>query len=242
MSTVVAATATSPAGPFVRKALVIGTQCHNPYYAFDLASGTHLIFHIGSGDTPAGPNNRVPSCSNGTTPGMTRPFSPFSAAAMATPTAATDPEYAAQPFLSVSKSLDGPFKPVNFTLPPGHTALGWGNDNPAPYVFENGTVLMLTRKYNGTAAKLHIVPHDTIWRVRAPSYEGPYELVFNRPVFPHQSWNDEDPCIYRDHRGPLPRPLPLHPRPRLVARWDHLGMGRWGLRVDLDVEEGRRVG
>ena len=66
----------------------------------------------------------------------------------------------------------------------------------AEQVFPNGTVLMLTRKYNGTAAKLHIVPHDTIWLVRAPSFAGPYELVFDRPVFENELFNEEDPCAY----------------------------------------------
>ncbi len=58
---------------------------------------------------------------------------------------------------------------------------------------------MLTRKYNGTASKLHIVPHDTIWLVRAPSYAGPYELLGE--FVPNEKFNEEDPCIWRDHRG-----------------------------------------
>jgi len=187
MSTIVAATSGSPAGPYRRAALVLPPQAHNPYYAFDPSSRTHLIYHIGDGDSPASPSNPFKHCNNGTTPNLTatKLFG----------------EYSSQPHILASKSLDGPFVRVNVTLPAGHTAVGWGNDNPAPFIFENGTVLMLTRKYNGTAHSHHIEPHDTIWLVRASSYEGPYELVFDTPVFEHENFNEEDPCIWRDQRG-----------------------------------------
>jgi hypothetical protein len=44
-------------------------------------------------------------------------------------------------------------------------------------------------------------PHDTIWLARAPSWRGPYEFVYDRPVFEGENFNEEDPCIWRDHRG-----------------------------------------
>jgi hypothetical protein len=173
-STVVAATAAHPAGPYTRSSLVIPTQAHNPYYAFDPQSSTHLLYHIGGGDNPESKTNPFRhNCVNGTTP----------PAADQTFAAAAEPIYSRQPYLHTAKLLAGPFQRVNFSLPAGHTPVGWGSDNPAPFVFENGTVLMLTRKYNGTASKLHIVPHDTIWLVRAQSYLGPYELVHDKPLF-----------------------------------------------------------
>ena len=187
MSTVVRATGASPAGPFTRQALVIPPQAHNPYYTFDPASKTHLIYHIGGGDNPESKTNPFyHNCSNGTTPGP---------AALSEAT-----EFSAKPYIHASKSLQGPFERVNVTSPPG-SPLSWGSDNPAPYIFPNGTVLMLTRKYNGTRAKAHQEPHDTIWLVRAPSFDGPYEFVFDRPVFAGESFNEEDPCQWRDARG-----------------------------------------
>ena len=42
-------------------------------------------------------------------------------------------EYSA-PFLHASKSLAGPFTRVNVSLPPGHSPMAWGYDNPAPFV------------------------------------------------------------------------------------------------------------
>ena len=67
-STVVMTTADQPEGPFAREKLVIPTQAHNPYYAFDPASQTHLIFHIGGGDNPESSDNKFKHCTNGTTP------------------------------------------------------------------------------------------------------------------------------------------------------------------------------
>ena len=58
-----------------------------------------------------------------------------------------------------------------------------------------------TRKYNGTAHEEHREPHDTIWLVRAPSWRGPYELVGDGPAFRNESFNEEDPCLWRDGRG-----------------------------------------
>ena len=173
-STVVMTTASTPEGPFVREKLVVPTQAHNPYYVFDPASKTHLIFHIGGGDNPESSGNKFKHCKDGTTPNGTTPNGSSTEALdlSATGTASPASEFSA-PYLHASKRLSGPFTRVNVSLPPGHTPVGWGTDNPAPFIFENGTVLMLTRKYNGTAAKLHIVPHDTIWLVRAPSFKGP---------------------------------------------------------------------
>jgi len=186
MSTIVRAVGDSAAGPFTREALVIPTQAHNPYYVFDPASETHLIFHIGSGDNPESASNPFwHNCTNGTTPAVD------ALASQAAVLRAAQPVFSQQPSLHASKSLSGPFQRVNFSLPPGHTTVSWGSDNPAPFIFANGTVLMLTRKYNRTAAKLDIQPHDTIWLVRADSFKGPYTLVFDRPVFQGEKFNEE---------------------------------------------------
>jgi hypothetical protein len=160
----------------------------------------HLIYHIGDGDGPAPTLN----CTNGINPPAPLPAAAAAAAAAGADTHANSPKsvaesdtpvvYSKQPYLSASKSLDGPFETVEIKLPAGHTTVSWGNDNPAPFVFDNGTVLMLTRKYNHTRAIKHIVPHDTIWVVRAASYLGPYELLGE--FVPHENFNEEDPVSF----------------------------------------------
>ena len=74
MSTIVdtVSTTASAAGPYTRVGVVIPKEAHNAYYAYDGASQTHLIYHIGNadaGDTPPIWTN----CTNGTTPGPVLP-------------------------------------------------------------------------------------------------------------------------------------------------------------------------
>ena len=192
-SHVAKAVAATPHGPYTHEKIVIPTQAHNPCYVQDPPTGTHLIFHIGGGDNPPSPSNVFLNCTNGTTPAPPPPqLQQQHSAAPATMTPS-------QPYVHFSDSLDGPFERLNITLPPGVVPVGWGYDNPAPFIFDNGTVLMLTRKYNGT--KPRVEPHDTIWLVRAPSFRGPFEFVGDGPVFGDEQFNEEDPCIWRDHRG-----------------------------------------
>ena len=149
-STVVVATAASPAGPFVRQKLAIDYQAHNPYYAFDASTKTHLIFHIGDGRH----NGRQPRhCTNGTTPNGSSAASlaarlrhreeamcpcacgPCSSWVHHAPSLAGPWTRLAVPFNTKNKTSGGPGE-------------GFVMDNPAPYIFPNGTVLLLTRKIN----------------------------------------------------------------------------------------------
>ena len=161
-STVVKTVAVQPQGPYTRDKLAIPAQAHNPYYVFDPSTQTHLIYHIGTG------SDSTPKvhCKDGTNPKGRNGITGDSSGSMEE---TGEVIYSAQPNLHASKSLDGPFEKVNFTLPAGHSPVSWGNDNPAPFVFDNGTVLMLTRKYNHTRAVKHIVPHDTIWLCVPPA-------------------------------------------------------------------------
>ena len=104
-------------------------------------------------------------------------------------------------------TLAGPWLRENFTNPPrggNDSDISWGNDNPAPFIFPNGTVIMLTRRYQ--SPKLGVEPHDTIWLVTAPSWRGPYRFVSDQPAL--MDWrgaptreNMEDPTIWRNARG-----------------------------------------
>lgn len=124
-SQIVRAVSSQPSGPYVHEKVVVPTQAHNPYYVQDPVTRTHLIFHIGGGDNPPTPSHPFLNCTNGTTP-IDMDLS--------------SPVYTSQPYIHYSSSLEGPFKRLNITLPPGHVLVGWGYDNPAPWIFENGTV------------------------------------------------------------------------------------------------------
>lgn len=73
-----------------------------------------------------------------------------------------------------------------------------GVKNPAPVIFENGSVLALYKK------------NRTIWAMRAPSFKGPYEAIGE--IFHASKENtsrenasmhvsQEDPTLWRDARG-----------------------------------------
>lgn len=87
-------------------------------------------------------------------------------------------------------SLDGPFQqlavPFN-TKNKTSEGTGFVMDNPAPYIFENGTVLVLFRKINWcvtsnppTCSRATRALTE-IWLARAPSFRGPYEIIGDEP-------------------------------------------------------------
>ena len=202
-STVVAATAASPAGPFVRQKLAIDYQAHNPYYAFDASTRTHLIFHIGDGRHGGGQPRH---CTNGTTPNGSSTASlaarlrqgeegmcpcacgPCGSWVHHAPSLAGPWTRLAVPFNTKNKTSGGPGE-------------GFVMDNPAPYVFPNGeppryrwhlgcilprvpaislrtgTVLLLTRKINWCSMHKNCDqprPITEIWLAKAPSYDSLY--------------------------------------------------------------------
>lgn len=204
-STVVAATARWPAGPFHRQHVVISYQAHNPYYVFDKSAHLHAIFHIGNGIGVTQPKN----CTNGTTPdGTQMPVLPvgtvtgatFSSVqhvgtrAMLAHTTAQDPSLcpcACGPcgsWVHTAPSLGGPWRRQSLSFNAANKTTGGSGfvlDNPAPYVFDNGTVLVLTRKINWCV--MH-PPCDKpralteVWLARAPQLIGPYEIIGDDPV------------------------------------------------------------
>ena len=210
-STVVVSTAATPAGPFLREAVAVPHQAHNPYYAFDPSSKMHLIFHIGPGDGKGTPRQ----CHNGTTPPSPSPtmWPPSSASGDQLPVASlsqwvgTSRSGTGCPcactgcgsWLHAASDLSGPFEQVKVEFP-GDFEM----DNPAPYVFPNGTVIVLSRRINNCASGDPRAPRcangtalTEIWLMRAPSFRGPYTLV----QLVTGVTNEEDPTLFRDSRG-----------------------------------------
>eukprot|EP00937_MAST-01D_sp_MAST-1D-sp2_P004571 g4571.t1 len=209
MSTIVRATADHPAGPYVRDALVVGAESHNAYYVQDPVSQLHLIYHIGTGDrTNQTATPWQGNCSNGTTPHV-----------IEIPTAASQPAPLRagpigpagadfSPEIHASPSLHGPFTRVQIRgVPVGLEPRG--ASNPAPYIFPNGTALVLFRLYNASVPE-GVHPTSRIFAMRAPSFKGPYAVLaelFHPSGFPlfnssgETHVNDEDPVLYRDARG-----------------------------------------
>jgi len=159
-SRIVHATSDSVYGPYKFHDQAIPAQSHNPQIAVDYSgsSPTYLLFHIGDGS--GHPRN----CTTGITDRRGKENHRESVLAGGTLHTATSP--------------DGPWIPQS---PPG---LGNCN-NPAPYVFPNGTIYLVC----------------TWSTVTAPSWKGPWKSTPFHFQGNGGPGNWEDPFIWVDKRG-----------------------------------------
>ncbi len=199
MSQAAHAVSNTPAGPYRRVGVAVETQAHNVFYAYSEPEKLHLIYTLFDGASPKTCNPYL-SCDNGSTPGAPRgtirppPGTPW-------PKASCPPKYGA--FVHYSASLDGPWKPageVKFdgrNLPSPACSRSCSS-NPAPYIFPNGTVIMLTR--GSSEFDQNIV----LWR--ASSWNATYNAVHSNGVGGATNMGNgqvpkEDPVLYRGRRG-----------------------------------------
>jgi len=151
-------------GPYEKVGDAVGVWAHNPQVIL-APDGTFLLYHIGRGTNNTSPQE----CSEhqGTTPNAMR--SSFSKTSI--------PKFTFP--IHYSSSPQGPWAlfeaEVSFDV--------GSNANPAPYMFPNGTVVIV---FN---AKDMALASATTWR-------GPY--VFQRS---HTCGAGEDPFLYADKRG-----------------------------------------
>ena len=210
MSTIVRTSSTNgPAGPYKKDEVVLGTQSHNAYYVHDPKSGKHLIYHVNSGT--GGKAEELTGCTNGTTPRKSgaelerlRAPKPLRSDGVGD-TTCEEAHDCLPPVIHESTSLSGPWKRVGMrgVYPPQFPTTNGGTRirgalNPAPVIFDNGTVLALYKV------------NQTIWAMRAPDYRGPYEAIgeifhpFAKGSFtedPATHVLQEDPTLWRDARG-----------------------------------------
>lgn len=182
-SQVVHATSSLPEGPYERQAVINPAFSHNPTVS-RAPDGTWVLYHIGCGDAaptqctdcaggnsghcPGGPE--TVSCTPGTTPNTT----PTSANVLF----ASAPH---GPWQSVDADLHGAGMPPRMGK--------FGIDNPTPYFFPNGSVLLLGR-----------CDYSTVGLIRANSFRGPYELL-SEAGDASTIHGVEDPFLYRDNKG-----------------------------------------
>lgn len=157
-------------GPYAFADVAVPTWAHNAAPIGPLKDGSFAIVHIGTGEgRPDGGQN----CTHGGADVPTEPMTPETlgraAAAHASGGGST---------IHVSKSLDGPWEPLQ------PNTLGSCN-NPAPWVHSNGTVFIVC----GGEMK------------RAESISGPWTTV---STFTHEggpAGSYEDPFLWTDERG-----------------------------------------
>ena len=192
-SVIIHATASSPMGPYVRKSELLPYFAHEPTVVELPAAvgGGYVLYKIGCADGAVTGSNGTglvgacTDCSNGTT--LPKAHCP-----------GTDQSYerACQDVLHALHP-DGPWKRVNLSMPRWDWVnVNLGLESHAPVVFENGTVLTLTRSW-GTPPPY---PNSALWLIRANSWDGEYSKVPSVPQ-PFLPVTMEDSFMWRDVSG-----------------------------------------
>ena len=192
----------------------------------------HLIYTIFAGDSPRSCNPAPPNCRNGITPGGSQLHydGPWAKNICNSTGRDTNIHY--------SSSIDGPWAKhrIDFSYGSAPPTPNIGTSNPAPYMFPNGTVLMLGRgkdanMVNGTREIYH-----NIWLYRASSWNTTYHWVPSSGVngainvgAGNRGPLTEDPVLYRGRRG---FHILFHSSPDLTHAWSKDGMTwRWNQTV-----------
>jgi len=196
MSQSVHAVSAKREGPYTRAGLAITTQSHNTYYAYSPLDKMHLIYSIFGGTSPES-CNVYKTCTDGTTPGHPGGVKPDSW--LPAPTCADGLNPGAH--VHYSTSLDGPWMNAGRIKVSTTGCKACGDSNPAPYIFPNGTVLMLGRDQDWANGK------HNIFIYRAESWNATYEWVDGGGVngtvagIGDGHTTTEDPVLYKGRRG-----------------------------------------
>ena len=216
----VRATADTLEGPYTRAATVVGTESHNTLYTYSAIDKTHLMYTIFEGTWPASCNTRLTTCTGGSTPGgkgLRPPPLPKN-------TCHGGP--GGRPTIHWAKSLEGPWTSV------GPAKVDWGKQgqppnggtsNPSPYIFPNGTTLLIARGQDARTVNGHRIVGHNIFLFRAPHWNATYEFIplggvnGSLPVGGLQHGPlTEDPVLYRGRRG---FHILFHSSPDLTHAW-----------------------
>eukprot|EP00662_Eupelagonemidae_sp_cell21_P018969 gene18969-2549_t len=202
MSQAVHAVSHKREGPYTRAGLAIPTQTHNTYYAYSPQDKLHLIYSIFGGTSPQS-CNAYKSCTNGTTPGHGGGVHPDSW--LPAPKCPLEPGT----HVHYSTSLDGPWISAGALKTDRTGCPACGSSNPAPYIFPNGTVLMLARAKDSADGRHNIYLYSKRHRAvptgtercrllyRAPSWNSTYKWIDGGGV------NGTRPRVALDANGDL---------------------------------------
>eukprot|EP00911_Craspedida_sp_UC1_P000698 UC1_evm4s531 len=174
-SRIISAVASVPEGPYTRSQVLMEPFAHNPVVS-RAPDGTYIIFHIGCGTGGSGGLSSCTNCSNGVTIDCPTPGE----------TVACDDK---STNILYSKTLDGPWSRMNVPIVKAGTGrppdMGkYGVDNPAPFFFPNGSLLMLGRD-----------DWNSVGIITADSWRGPYTL---RGLIGPAPYTIEDAFLWRD--------------------------------------------
>ena len=192
-SAVVHAVSAGPEGPYEKVGEVAAPFAHNPRVV-RAPGGEYVLYHIhekccrGPADMACSlANSEVATCEGGVTPVEVKPTCPLNG----TTTDNGHPGYA----VSVAWSCDpaGPWERKTILRPSRGLGAAFrvNVDNPAPYIFPDGSALVLVRGWNGRDA--YPARRDAIGVAYARHWQGEYTLA-DAPALEGL----EDPFLWRD--------------------------------------------
>lgn len=243
-SSIVRATSKSVDGPYEVNQMVVQPWAHNAFLTQDPPTKEWLLFHIGTG--VAAEADWSPCVIPNSSAHEPQPAPPM------TPCRGRVGNLA----IRSSKKLLGPWSPlssdpcsvngganVTFTQPWSAFIAG----NPAPYIFDNGTVLLYFSAQPCPPGWDDGNKHATtcINVARADNWRGPYTTITPLPI---TSPISEDPSVFRDKRGNFhlltninnghercDKSVPCggHAWSRDGVTWSNLTIGAFGPNVNL---------
>jgi len=181
------ATSKFPQGPFSPADIVLTYFAHNPTIT-QAPDGTYTLFHIGCGFNNSHPQT---NCTNGTTPSFAKRkvntnFQPINVKMNNT----CSDEFGSS--VLYSKSLYGPWNNLQVLSPQVPNKYPYSTDNPAPYIFPNGTTYCMYRSWNQNADPN--VNRSLVGLAYADKWDGIPYTIPNYPVLTVQL---EDPFLWR---------------------------------------------
>lgn len=203
------ATSSSPIGPFALAEMIAQPWSHNAYVSETRGGGAStpkfVLYQIG--DAVTDPSEWQP-CYNASeevdVEGLFKPVLPSNAynKEIKSPHVKGAGSDGYPVFVRSASDLSGPWTVngtgIEFIFPPGGWAASCNGGNPAPFFFENGTVLMYFSANPCPAGWGNINPgNNCIGVARGTSFDGPFTAL-PLPVTHPES---EDAAVFRDPRG-----------------------------------------
>jgi len=178
------ATSKYPQGPFAPQEIVLTYFAHNPTIV-QASDGTYTLFHIGCGFNNSHPQM---NCTNGTTP-ATNKHKKHNTQNVKMNNTCSD-EFGS--IVLYSDSLNGPWNNIQVLAPKVPNTFPYSTDNPAPYIFPNGTTYVMYRSWNQNGDPN--TNRSLVGLAYADKWMGPYTIP-NTPAISVVQL--EDPFLWR---------------------------------------------
>jgi hypothetical protein len=204
------ATAATPDGPFVLADMIAQPWSHNAMLASTAGDPTaprFVLYQIG--DAVTDPSEWQP-CYNASEANSARPSAASRGSTVAGPRVRDSDRDGYSVYVRSAPALAGPWTengtPIEFVFPPGGWSTSVNGGNPAPFFFENGTVLMYYSANPCPPNWGNISPgNNCIGVARGDSWRGPFTALPLPVTHPESEDAAVSPLSPNEHRTRVTR-------------------------------------